>query len=53
MIVVTILAMITAATIPLMLSGVDQRRLKEATRLVSSYFGSARARAIETGHRPA
>ncbi len=49
MIVITILAMITAATIPLMLSGVDQRRLREATRLVSSYISSARARAIETG----
>ncbi len=49
LIVITILALVTAATIPLMLSGVDARRTRETARLVSSYFSSARSRAIETG----
>ncbi len=49
LIVITILAMVTAATIPLMLSGVDQRKTREAARLVSTYIAAARSRAIETG----
>jgi Tfp pilus assembly protein FimT len=49
LIVITILALVTATTIPLMLSGVDQRRAREAARLVSGYIASAKSRAIETG----
>jgi prepilin-type N-terminal cleavage/methylation domain-containing protein len=49
LIVITILGLVTATTIPLMLSGVDQRKAKEAARLVSGYFATAKARAAETG----
>jgi prepilin-type N-terminal cleavage/methylation domain-containing protein len=49
LIVITILAMITAAAIPMMLSGVKERKIREAARLVSSYISSAKSRAIETG----
>ena len=52
LIVITIIGMVTAASIPLMLSGAEGRRLRESARLVSSYFAAARSRAIETG-RPA
>ena len=52
LIVITILALVTATTIPLMLSGVDQRKVRETARLVSGYFANAKSRAIETG-RPA
>jgi type II secretory pathway pseudopilin PulG len=49
LVVITILMMITAAAIPLIAPSVQNRRVREATRLVSSYFAAARARAAETG----
>jgi prepilin-type N-terminal cleavage/methylation domain-containing protein len=52
LVVMVILTIITAASIPLLTTGVEQRRVREAARLVSSYISSAKTRAIETG-RPA
>jgi prepilin-type N-terminal cleavage/methylation domain-containing protein len=49
LIVITILALVTVGTIPLMLSGVDQRKAREAARLVTTYISAARNRATETG----
>lgn len=49
LIVMLILMMVTAAAIPLMAPAVQNRRMREAARLISSYFSSARSRAIETG----
>jgi prepilin-type N-terminal cleavage/methylation domain-containing protein len=49
LIVLTIMLMVTAAAIPIMLPAVQNRRMREASRLVSSYITGARARAIETG----
>ena len=49
LIVITILVMITATSIPLLLTGVEGRRMREAARLVSSYITLAKSHAIETG----
>lgn len=49
LIVMTILLMITASTIPFVLPAVQNRRMRESSRLVSTYISSARSRAIETG----
>jgi type II secretory pathway pseudopilin PulG len=49
LIVMTILLMITAATIPFVTPAVQNRRMRESSRLVSTYVSAARSRAIETG----
>jgi len=49
LIVMTILLMITAATIPIMMPAMANRRLRESSRLVSAFISGARSRAIETG----
>jgi type II secretory pathway pseudopilin PulG len=49
LIVMTILMMVTAAAIPLMIPALQNRRGREAARLVSSFISGARSRAIETG----
>lgn len=49
LIVMAIMVMVTAAAIPIMLPAVQNRRMREASRLVSSYISGARSRAIETG----
>jgi prepilin-type N-terminal cleavage/methylation domain-containing protein len=49
LVVITILLMITAVTIPVISPAVQQRRVREAARLTSSYIAAARARAMETG----
>ena len=49
LIVITILLMVTAAAIPLMIPALQNRRGREAARLVSSFISAARSRAIETG----
>lgn len=49
MVVLTIMLMVTAAAIPIMIPAMQNRRMREASRLVSSYISGARARAIETG----
>jgi prepilin-type N-terminal cleavage/methylation domain-containing protein len=52
LVVMVILSIVTAASIPLLTTGVEQRRVRESARLVASYISSSKARAIETG-RPA
>jgi prepilin-type N-terminal cleavage/methylation domain-containing protein len=52
LIVMTIMLMVTAAAIPVMMPALQNRRMREASRLASSFISGARARAIETG-RPA
>ena len=52
MVVLVIMSIVTAASIPLLTTGVESRRVREAARLVTSYLSAAKSRAIETG-RPA
>lgn len=49
LIVMTIMVMITAASVPIMLPALKNRQLRESSRLVSSYLSGARALAIENG----
>jgi type II secretory pathway pseudopilin PulG len=49
LIVLSIIIMVTAAAIPIMAPALQNRRMREASRLVSTYISGARARAIETG----
>jgi len=49
LIVMAIMVMVTAAAIPIMIPAVQNRRMREASRLASSYISGARSRAIETG----
>ena len=49
LIVMVILMMITAAAIPLLAPAVQNRRMREASRMVSSYISGARSKAIESG----
>ena len=49
LVVIVILSIVTAASIPMLTSGMEQRRVREAARLVSSYISSAKSRAVETG----
>jgi prepilin-type N-terminal cleavage/methylation domain-containing protein len=49
LIVMTIMLMITAAAIPVILPATQNRRMREAARLTSSYISGARSRAIESG----
>ena len=37
-----ILSIVTAASIPMLTTGVEQRRVREAARLVASYIGAAK-----------
>ncbi|MDX1965394.1 MAG: GspH/FimT family pseudopilin [Pirellulales bacterium] len=52
LVVMVILTMITAATIPLLSPPGNARKIREAAREVATYLELARARAVETG-RPA
>ena len=52
LIVMVILLMITAAAIPIVVPATRNRQMREATRLVTTYLGAAKARAVQTG-RPA
>lgn len=52
LVVIALLVMITAVTVPAVAPSIRQRRQREAARLVSSYIAGVRSRAIETG-RPA
>ncbi len=52
LVVVTIIAILAAVTIPVMVADLEGRRIREAARGVSTFLAGARARAIETG-RPA
>src|SRR5690606_15659964 len=49
LIVMVIMLMVTAAAIPIMAPAMKNRQMRESTRLISSYFGAARARAMQTG----
>jgi len=49
LVVIAILMLITASAIPIVAPSIQQRRVREATRLVSSYLAAARSRAIESG----
>lgn len=49
LVVIAILLMITAAAIPIMVPAMSGRKTREAARITSSFFGAARARAIENG----
>ncbi len=49
LVVMVILSIVTASTIPMLNNGVGPRRIREAARLVASYIGAAKSRAIETG----
>jgi hypothetical protein len=41
--------MVTAATIPVIMPALQNRKMRESSRLVSGFFSGARARAIEAG----
>jgi len=49
LIVLLILLMITAAAVPIVAPALQNRQMREASRMVTSYLGAAKARAIETG----
>lgn len=49
LVVILIMLMVTAAAIPIVAPAMQNRRMRESARLVSSYFSAARGRAIETG----
>lgn len=49
LIVIAIMLALTAMAIPLLMSSKEDRRITESTRIVTSMFAGARARAIEIG----
>ena len=49
LVVMLILLMVTAAAIPMMAPALQNRRMREAARLASSFISGARARAIQSG----
>jgi prepilin-type N-terminal cleavage/methylation domain-containing protein len=49
LVVLLILLMVTAAAIPIVAPAMQNRQMREASRLVSSYLSTARSRAVETG----
>jgi type II secretory pathway pseudopilin PulG len=49
LIVLSIIIMVTTAAIPVMAPAIQNRRLRESSRLVSTFISGARARAVETG----
>jgi prepilin-type N-terminal cleavage/methylation domain-containing protein len=49
LVVMLILLMVTAAAIPIIAPALQNRSMREATRLVTSYLGAAKARAVQTG----
>ena len=44
-----ILLMVTAAAIPIIAPAMQNRQMRESTRLVTSFIGAAKARAVQTG----
>ncbi len=49
LVVMMILLMVTAAAIPIVAPALQNRQMREATRMVTAYFGAAKARAVQTG----
>jgi type II secretory pathway pseudopilin PulG len=49
LVVMLIVLMVTAAAIPVIAPAMQNRQMREATRLVTSFMGAAKARAVQTG----
>ncbi len=49
LVVMLIILMVTAAAIPIIAPAMQNRQMREATRLVTSFMGAAKARAVQTG----
>jgi len=49
LVVMLILLMVTAAAIPIIAPAMQNRQMRESTRLVTSFMGAAKARAVQTG----
>lgn len=49
LVVITIVLLLVASTVPVMLNMNENRRIREGSRLVRSAFGQARTKAIESG----
>ncbi len=49
LVVLTIMLMVTAAAIPIVRPALQNRQMRESSRLLQSYVSAARTRAIETG----
>ncbi len=49
LVVMLIILMVTAAAIPIIAPAMQNRQMREATRLVTSFLGAAKARAVQTG----
>lgn len=49
LVVMLILLMVTAAAIPIIAPAMQNRQMRESTRLVTSFIGAAKARAVQTG----
>jgi len=49
LVVIAIISAVTIATVPMILPALDVRRIREASRIVSTHFASAQSDAIATG----
>ncbi len=49
LIVLLILLMVTAASVPIIAPALRNRQVREGARMLSAYLGAAKARAVETG----
>ncbi len=49
LVVMLIILMVTAAAIPVIAPAMQNRQMRESTRLVTSFMGAAKARAVQTG----
>ena len=49
LVVLLILLMVTAASVPIIAPALRNRQVREASRLLSAYLGAAKARAVQTG----
>ena len=49
LVVMLILLMVTAAAIPIIAPAMQNRQMRESTRLVTSFMGAAKARAVQSG----
>lgn len=49
LVVMLILLMVTAAAIPIVAPALQNRQMREATRLATAFIGAAKARAVQTG----
>jgi prepilin-type N-terminal cleavage/methylation domain-containing protein len=49
LVVIAIISMVTIATVPMILPALDTRRIREASRVVSTHFASAQSEALAKG----